>query len=120
MREETDTTEAPHVLRDGTTLAGQRIGCLRQAERDVVPIVGADFDGVDQEHAIDDTRRCRQTGRVAMVGEDDEVQPGRRRRRSNRLGCPAAVRLRAVYVIGATPQGWLAGGGERTRVRWPR
>ena len=104
-----DAAEAPDVLRDGTSLAGQRVGRLRQVERHVVPIVGADFDGVDQQHAIDDAWRRRCTRRVAVIGEDDEVQARGRGGGRDGVRRSTAVRLRAVYVVRAAPQARLAG-----------
>ena len=68
------------VLRDRIGIAAERVRRRRHAERHVVPVVRADFDAVDTEHAVQVFRRLRRTRAVAVVREDREVQAGPRRR----------------------------------------
>ena len=86
----------------------RRYGARGRPMRHVVPAVGADLDGVEAEHAVDVSGRSRLPRRVAVIGEDDELEAGagggrRNRRRAwpcRRIGCcgrayaPATVRRR--------------------------
>ena len=70
-------------LDDVARLAAQRIRRLRKSDRDVVTGLRAQLDGVDDEHAGSILRRVRCARAVAVIGQDDEVQPGPRGRRGH-------------------------------------
>lgn len=74
MRDDAESTQPPDVLDDVARLAGETIRRARHAQGDVVAVGRADLDAIDHEHAGDVARRVHEAGRVAMVGQHDEVE----------------------------------------------
>ena len=60
MRSNTKAAHPGDVFRNGVTVTSQRIGRLTNSERDVVAVIGADFDAVDTQHAVEVLRRVRE------------------------------------------------------------
>ena len=98
MCRDSESAEAPHVLHDISRFARQRVRSLRQTEGDVVAAAGADLDGVDAEDALVIHGRLRRTRAVAVIGDDDEGEPGACGRRGDLLDVAAPVRDACVYV----------------------
>ena len=91
MRGDAESAEPPHVLDDVARLAAERIRRRRHVERDVVAAVRADLDAVEAQHARSIRRRIGRARRVAVVGEDDELQAGARGGRGDLVGAAQAV-----------------------------
>ena len=73
--------EPRDVLDDRRGSPPSGYGARRHVERDVVPAVRADLDGVEAQHAVEVGGRIGRARAVAVVGEDDELQAGARRGR---------------------------------------
>ena len=101
MRGDAEPAEPGDVLRDRVRVAAERIRRLLHAERDVVTVVGADFDAVDAQHAVKIFRRRGGRVAVAMVGEDRELQSRACRRARDRIAVERAVGSSGVNVIRA-------------------
>ncbi len=74
MCHDAEAPKAPHVFDDITRLAPQRERRLRKPDRDVVPPLRAQFDGVDDENPGSELRRVCPARTVAVIGQDDELQ----------------------------------------------
>ena len=98
MRDDAESAEPPHVVDDVARFAAQRIRRLRQSDRDVMPRLRAQLDGVDDEHAGSILRRVRLARAVAVIGEDDELQAGPRRGRGDVVWRSGSVRAIGVDV----------------------
>jgi hypothetical protein len=96
-----EATQPRHVFDNGRRRTAERIRSRGHVERDVMPLVGADLDGVDAQHAVYVGRRIGRTRAVAMVGEDDEAQPGARGSLRDAVLISRAVRARRVNVVSA-------------------
>ena len=96
-----ESSQPRDVFDDGLRGAAERIRRAGHVDRHVVAVVGADLDGVEHEDAVEVLGRIRRPRRVAVVGEDDELQIGARRggRDFTRVAVP--VRSGGVDVIRA-------------------
>ena len=98
MGGDAEAAQPLHVLDHVARLAAERVRRLREAERDVVPLRGADLDGVEAQDAGSIRGRIRRARAVAMVGEDDEIQPGPRGGRGHVLRRTRSVGVDGVDV----------------------
>ena len=109
-----EPAEPGDVFRDGLCGPAERIWRARHVERDVVPLIRADLDGVQTEHAVDVRRRIGRTRRVAVIGQDDEREAGPRRGGGNGRLVARAVGAGGMNVVRAgdrsrlprAPVGW--------------
>ena len=76
MRGEPEASEPAHILDHLARIAGKGIWRARQTESHIVSALGANLDAVDTEHAGSIVRRRQLPGAVAVVGDDDELEPG--------------------------------------------
>ena len=83
--------EAMDVVDDVARLAGQRVRGGRHVEREQMAAGGADLDRVDAQDAVAVRGRLGLRGRIAMVGDDDELQSGLRRRGRDVVDAAVAV-----------------------------
>ena len=93
--------EAPDVFDDVAAVAAERIRRCGQSDGDVVTVRCADLHRVQAQDAGSVRRGIRLAGGVAMVGQDDELQPGPSRRCGNLVGRASPVRSFGVDVEGA-------------------
>ena len=75
-----------------------RYGACGNPQRDEMAIIGADFHGVDEQHAVHVARRIGRAGRVAVIGEHHEVESGAMSGAGNPLGRAGAVGSHGVHV----------------------
>ena len=78
MRRDRKPAEPVNVVDDVARFSSQRIRRLRQIERHDVPILRADLNGVDVQHAVAIVGQIRCSRPVAVIGDDDELQSGGR------------------------------------------
>jgi hypothetical protein len=68
--------EPVHVVDDVAPFSSQRVWSLREIERHDVPILRADLNGVDVQHAVAVIGQIGCSRPVAVIGDDDELQSG--------------------------------------------
>src|SRR5262249_3072741 len=126
-----EPAEPSHVLDHIARLAGEAIRRRAwQPERNVVSTGSADLDGVNAEDAGSIRGRQRRACAVAVIRQDDELEPGARRGGGDFIGGAGAVRGGGVDVIGAVKDGWRrendrvtvgrTRGNAYARPRWQR
>src|SRR5678815_2838143 len=71
-------SQALDILDDVAYFTAEWIRRLRQTEGDHVPVIPADFGGIHNENTTLIRRSCWCAGGVAVVRQDDELQPGAR------------------------------------------
>ena len=98
MRRDAESAEPMNVFEHVSRLSGQRIRRGGKTERDEVSPARADLHRIDAQHAGTIGRRIGDSGRVAVIGEDDELQSGACRDGGDVVGRTAAVRAIAVDV----------------------
>ena len=98
MRRDTKTSQAADIFDDATRIASERVRGSVETDRGIVPTGGADLDAIDHEHPVVVRRRC-DTGRVAVIGEDYEVEARRGGSGRNLRHGTAPVRATAVDVV---------------------
>ena len=77
MRGNRESAEPHDILDDVAPLSAQLIRGRRKTERNNVAVLGADFDRVDTQNALEVLKRVRLACGVTVVGQYDEVEPAR-------------------------------------------
>ncbi len=116
MRGDAESTKPAHVVDNVARFAGEGKRRRGHVERDIVSAVGADLDAVHAQNAGPIGRRIGRTGRVAVIGEDDEFQAGVRRGGGDLIGRTEAVRTVCMHVHHAR-HGAIVEPGQCLRVR---
>jgi hypothetical protein len=99
--DDAEPPEAPNVFDDIAAVASKRVRRRRQPDGDVVAVRRADLHRVQAKDAGSVRRGIRLAGRVAMVRQDDELQPGPSCRCGNLVGRASPIRSFGVDVEGA-------------------
>ena len=100
MCHDAKTAQPMNIFDDVPRFPAERIGRRRHVEREVMTARGADFDAVQAEDACHVSRGIRRSGGIAVIGEDDERQPGAGGDGADLVGRTAAVRSVGMNVQG--------------------
>ena len=98
MRGNRESAQPRDILDDVAPFSAQPIRGRRKTERNNVAVLGADFDRVDAQYALEVLRWVRLASGVAVVGQYDEVEAGPRRGNGDRTHDAGAIRAPAVDV----------------------
>ncbi len=114
VRSDPETAQPGDVFNDGGGRAAEGIRRPRHVERDVVAIVGADFDRIEAEHAVRCMPADREDGSRRRGRSESGIEGPRARRRwrsrvyplRRRIGCCARGTRRRPYGWQCRPRHW--------------
>ena len=126
VRRDAETAQPRDVLDHVARLAGQTVGRLSEAERDVVAAGGADLDGVDQQHAVDVAWRRRRRVPSPWSVSTTKSRPARAAAAATSSGVPAPSEtvvwtwMRAAHDPCVRVEGQAGAAARRQRQPRPR
>jgi hypothetical protein len=118
MRDDAEAPKPSNVLRHVSGIPAEAIGRGGHVDREIVPARRADLDAVEHEHSGSVLRRLGRSDTVAVIRDDDELQPGTSRGGGDFVDRAGAIRARGVNVDRAGGHARVVAGSRERDARW--